>query len=111
MEKITKSQLEENITKHEIDKSHKEALRAAKVGKKVAGRAVRMARKGIVEQSIQTRLLLNETADVTSVNLAANAELKAKGHELTATYNRRYDSLGDDYDAIVKISDKADTEE
>ena len=103
---VTREQYKQNSTQYELNAAHKEALRAAKVGKKVAKKAVRMEENGVQIDTIRTRIFLNEPADVKSVNLAANAELKADNHDIVATYDRRYDSLGDDYQATVTVSEK-----
>ena len=97
----------ENQVNYERNVDHKDALRAEKVGKKIARRAVRMSEAGVVESNIQTTFigLTNESADTTSVTLAANAELNAKKTAIRVKYSRQYDSLGDDYDATVRITE------
>ena len=103
---VSHEQYTHNRAQHELNAAHKEALRAAKIGKKVSKKAIHMAEKGMSVDTINTTLLMNETADVKSVNLAANAELKAGNHDIVASYHRTYDGMGDDYDATVTVSEK-----
>lgn len=75
---------EQKALKEQVEKDHKKALRAAKLGKSLVKKTVRMIEKGKDEQRIYDPRLWSSRVDNHSTSLALNAELREKGLDIEA---------------------------